>query len=173
MNDTVRFIFLAYLVGYSLGEIAEKMCIRDSDTLVQECEGMLREIQVEHISVMRCEDKLFSVFQMVQHNCKNALFNICLDIGKVFVTIVERCRPGENGSKENRNVNSLCGAAGKDLFIQEFPLLNDDFGSLAANDIGVSQVLGFGHIGQGRIKRPNHSLQSTQQCCLLYTSRCV
>ena len=41
---------------------------------------MLGDVQVEHIRVMCCEDKLLVAVQMFEHQTEDTLFNIALDI---------------------------------------------------------------------------------------------
>ena len=50
---------------------------------------MLRQVQIQHIHVVRGEDQLIIITQVVQHNTEDAFFDIALDIGKVFIAVIE------------------------------------------------------------------------------------
>ena len=98
---------------------------------------MLRQVQIQHICIMRCKNQLFIVSDTIQHNTENPFFYIALNIRKMFITIIETALFCRHCSKEHCDINSFCCTTGQYLPIQQFTFLYDDFRSTAPNNKGI------------------------------------
>ena len=57
---------------------------------------MIGQIQIQHICIVSCEDKLSALAQTLNHQTEDALFNVALNIGKVFITVIEAVSAGHH-----------------------------------------------------------------------------
>ena len=58
----------------------------------------------------------------------------------MLIAIIEGAFPGNHSRQEYGYINALRSSAGKDLTVQEFSILDDDFGISAPDDKGVFQI---------------------------------
>ncbi|MDO4292910.1 MAG: hypothetical protein Q4C65_06725, partial [Eubacteriales bacterium] len=103
------------------------------------------------------KNQLLIIADAIQHNTKNPFFNIALNIGEVFITVVKAAFSGNHGRKEHSHINPLGGSAGKHLPVQELSFLNDDLCFAATDDKGILQIFGNADILECRIERPYNS----------------
>ena len=72
---------------------------------------MFRKIQVKHIRIVCGKDKLLVLFEIVSHNTKDTLLNICLNIREVLIAIVEAIGVRHNGCQEDSNIDTFRSSA--------------------------------------------------------------
>jgi len=71
-----------------------------------EGKGVIGQIQIQHIRIVRCEDKLSALAQTLNHQTEDALFKVALYIGKVFIIVVEAVSAGHHGCEEDSDIDS-------------------------------------------------------------------
>ena len=113
-----------------------------------EGKGVIGQIQIQHIRIVSCEDKLSALAQTFNHQTEETLFNVALNIGKVFITVIETVSAGHHGCEEDSDIYTFCRTAGQKLSVQQFAILNDNLLIPASNHKGILQFPGNGNIGQ-------------------------
>ena len=104
--------------------------------------------QIQHVRIVNCEDKLSALSQTLNHQTEDTLFKVALNIGKVFITVIEAVSAEHHGCEEDSDINTFCRTAGQKLTVQQSAILNDNLLIPAANHKGILQFPGNGNIGQ-------------------------